>query len=466
MNEESLLAKKRKKPICPEKLVIPERDPNEKPMNWLRASDTKSASAKRLAARRRRFFKIYLFFLFTTIAILVISGIIGAFIFFFVKHDLLTPTGTVLKRLEGHDTTIHSLVFSPDGKYLLSGSAGKVAFLWDVKTGAVIRQLRGHRASVTAVAFGKESTLDPAGHSETFSPSQELDILTRAMMEKPKTEDGQDDLKKYMVVTASEDMYAFKWNISDNPPYPAIRFGDSMQQKIIPSLQGIHASLPENDTPLELQEKPPIGHKKTVYCVAVSENGYYVLTGSEDGTAILWNAENGSRYNVLSFPDSPVYAVALDPADVSFATGGMDRYIRVWGLNSDKLLFSLDGHNGPITVLTYSPNGKLLLSGSQDHSAILWNSTSGYLLQRFEAQVPINGAAVNSTGEYVLTNMLEDSAVLWNANSGQKVAQFITGSPILALAMSPEEDENHIPKYIAVATAEKQIIIFTVPKMK
>src|SRR4051812_2790536 len=55
-----------------------------------------------------------------------------------------------------HQDSVNSVVFSPDGKFLASGSYDKTVRLWDLATGREIRTFRNHRKSVQSVAFSPD----------------------------------------------------------------------------------------------------------------------------------------------------------------------------------------------------------------------------------------------------------------------------------------------------------------------
>jgi RNA polymerase sigma factor (sigma-70 family) len=65
-----------------------------------------------------------------------------------------TATGKERGRIPGHRDRVWSLALSPDGRTLASGSSDGTARLWDWRAGKEIRRLAGHRGWVTAVAFG------------------------------------------------------------------------------------------------------------------------------------------------------------------------------------------------------------------------------------------------------------------------------------------------------------------------
>ena len=58
-----------------------------------------------------------------------------------------------LKLQLGHSEAVNSVVFSPDGRFILTGSNDRTARLWDVASGGEIGRFEGHARFVTSVAF-------------------------------------------------------------------------------------------------------------------------------------------------------------------------------------------------------------------------------------------------------------------------------------------------------------------------
>ncbi len=69
-------------------------------------------------------------------------------------------------KLQGHDNTVNCVVFSPDGKYLASGSLDKTVKLWNVESQKEVTTLRGHSKSVISVAFSPDGKYLASGSAD------------------------------------------------------------------------------------------------------------------------------------------------------------------------------------------------------------------------------------------------------------------------------------------------------------
>ncbi len=75
-------------------------------------------------------------------------------------------TGTELRTLTGHSDRVRSVVYSPDGRYLASGSWDKTIKVWDVVTGTELRTLAGYSGWVWSVAYSPDGRYLASGNGD------------------------------------------------------------------------------------------------------------------------------------------------------------------------------------------------------------------------------------------------------------------------------------------------------------
>ncbi len=72
-------------------------------------------------------------------------------------------TGEELRSFSGHTDKVQSVVFSPDGRFALSGSQDNTMKLWDTATGKEVRSFTGHTQSISSVAFSPDGRFALSG---------------------------------------------------------------------------------------------------------------------------------------------------------------------------------------------------------------------------------------------------------------------------------------------------------------
>jgi WD40 repeat protein len=147
------------------------------------------------------------------------------------------------------------------------------------------------------------------------------------------------------------------------------------------------------------KRKEVLGSKEC-RCTAFSPNGETVLVGHADGSISVWDARTFVRKSVISSAHNGCLdTLAFSPDGVLFASancwgpvtrdtmgtliwGPPDHRVLVWNSNSGKLVHELNGHEGGVRKVAFSPNGSLLASGGRDGSLIIWDVRSGGMKKR------------------------------------------------------------------------------------
>ena len=102
-------------------------------------------------------------------------------------------------------------------------------------------------------------------------------------------------------------------------------------------------------------------------------NSKYVVTGSSDKTARLWDVQRGTCVRVFTGHTGSVNTVAVSPNGRLMASAGEDKSIIIWDLGTGKKLKAMTGHTGFIYTVGFNSESTILVSGSADGTARVWD---------------------------------------------------------------------------------------------
>ena len=269
-----------------------------------------------------------------------------------------------------HKDSVWGLAFTTDGQTLASGGADKTIILWDMNDCRRHVQLKGHQNPILGLTFSpNNSTLasfDSKGtillwDTRTKRPSN--NYLVRAHLRGHSLRVSSLDFSpnSKTLASSSHDNKVILWDVSTGKPLAP----------------------------------PLVGFKGDVDSVAYSPDGRIVAAAGCSSwnwsrrcikaEIRLWNAETQEElpWSPLSSPSGYVFSIDFSPdggilasagcADLGRSHNCTRAEIRLWRIPTGELLApSMSGHSDYITSLDFSPDGRLLASGSQDKTIILW----------------------------------------------------------------------------------------------
>ena len=166
-------------------------------------------------------------------------------------------------------------------------------------------------------------------------------------------------------------------------------------------------------------------HRGPVTSASFSRNGQLVVTTSEDGTARVWRAANGIPVRVLKL-HGPVLTASLSNGGgvvvtVSSDRNGQNLRARLFALPSGRLMRKLPAQG--VTVAAFSPNGRLIVTGGEDHTAAVWQVNSGRRLYLFaDHQGGVTDALFGPGGRLVATTSSDGATRVRDVRTGVRVA--------------------------------------------
>jgi WD40 repeat protein len=120
-----------------------------------------------------------------------------------------------------------------------------------------------------------------------------------------------------------------------------------------------------------------------------------------------------------------IHSVAWSPDGKRVLTGSYDNTAILWEAATGRKLRTFAGHTDRVTSVAIGADGKTVLTGSEDKTAILWDVGTGKKLRTFAGHGGgITSVTVSDNGEMVLTGSRDKTAILWTAATGKKAHSF------------------------------------------
>jgi WD40 repeat protein len=188
------------------------------------------------------------------------------------------------------------------------------------------------------------------------------------------------------------------------------------------------------------------GHTDAVECVALSADGRKAASGGWDKRICVWDLQTGrlqaqllGHSGTLSHPGI-VYEVAFAPDGNMLVSSGYDGTIRLWDLSTGRQLRKLVGHEGSVTALALSDDGRVLVSGGgSDRTVRVWQLDTFREVYRLTGhRGPIHRISVSGDGKLAVSAGTDGQLRLWDLRAGKELPRFKPTSALLSVDLSAD----------------------------
>lgn len=253
-------------------------------------------------------------------------------------------TGVELAEFTQHENWVWDADFSPDGKLAVSASRDLSADIWSTSNAKLIRQLKGHRSSVRDAAWSPDGSA-----IATASNDKTIIIWDPDTGEAVRTLTGHTDRVTAIdfspdgetLISASRDGKVRLWNWRSGGRISTLSIGGE-----------------GND-------------------VAFSNDGTMFAAAADNGHIRIWRTKSRDRIATFNHGAAKAFGVAFANGDKTLATSGIDPVIRLWNIADQTLIAELEGHRDASRALDSSADGKIIVSGSRDNTARIWDAVTG-----------------------------------------------------------------------------------------
>jgi WD40 repeat protein len=277
----------------------------------------------------------------------------------FVDNEVIlseVATGREVRRFRGHTAGCVEIVVSPDGKRLASSSEDRTVRIWDVATGKQLHKLDGFPRPVWHLRFLPDNeSLALCAH--TGGPVSVYHFPTGRIIHDLTGEFQPSALLRHpdgriLLIESVGSVFT-------SPPRVGIQVWDVMASRIIQRFEG---------------------HNQRLVCSILSPDGRTVATRGDDGYIRLWELATGQqRANIFegeqtNSTGTQYFAFSPDGRTIASANRREPR-VYLWDVPTGNEIAKFNAHERPMYTVEFTPDGRRMITGSQDSTMLGWDMT-------------------------------------------------------------------------------------------
>ena len=341
---------------------------------------------------------------------------------------------TEIHRLRGNQADVYAVTFSPDGLSMLTASSG--VKIWDYYVGTERSNLSSHRGEVTSAVYSSDGKYILTGSWDTTVKLWSANLLIESLklkknvgrnMDANYSPDGKrivaaDEWGNILVYDAQTGEVVTQWTDEVRSRSASFDPRDGSRIVIGDDNGRVTVWAPGQNAPALVIE----AHGDWVSSAVFSPDGSKILSAGYDGTAIVWDAENGNQLLVLDSQDGAVVEDAQFSDDGSrIVTSSRNNTAQIWDSSSGEKLTQLIGHTDFVLTAIFSHDGNYVYTGGYDNTIKKWDAKTGALLQTMTGHTGrVDDLDISPDDTLLVSGSADTTVKVWELKTGKEIFSY------------------------------------------
>ena len=244
---------------------------------------------------------------------------------------------------------VQAIMWSPDGKHLVSGSWDKTVRIWDAYTGHTLSTFRSYYEVVEAVAWSPDGRYIASGNRKGIAHVWNVTSGKKVR-----------DFLGHCVKEANLDIVSLAWSPDGK------RIASASWDRTVKIWNSLKNSGKNNDYLIYR------GHKAEVNSLSWSPDGSRIASGGRDNRVHIWDSSTGELLQIYRLHKGYVVGVAWSPDGTRIASAGADQTVHIWDAVTSQPICTYTGHLARVNAVAWSPDSKYIASASNDKTVQVW----------------------------------------------------------------------------------------------